>query len=94
MLSALKLVDLMNDKGIKSLYELSVQTKIPYSTLNYMISGHDMYVGTLMVIARFFEVNLEELLDVPYGIVSLNNKGEYEYHDTRSYLEAYMSSNM
>lgn len=94
MLSALKLADLMREKDIKSLYELSIQTKIPYSTLNYMLSGHDMYVGTLMVIARFFEVNLEELLDIPYGIVSLNNKGESKYHDTRNYLEAYMSSNM
>ncbi len=91
MLSAIKLAELMKEKGIKSMYELSIQTEIPYSTLNYMISGHDMYVGTLLIVAKFFDVSLEELLDIPYGIVNYKENGENEYHDTRSYSEFYMS---
>lgn len=67
MLNIKAIWELMNVKEIKSLYELSVKTKIPYTTLNYMFRGHDMHVSSLIELAHFFNVPVDDLINKYYG---------------------------
>ncbi|MCI8497917.1 MAG: helix-turn-helix transcriptional regulator [Bacilli bacterium] len=91
MLNSKKLFELMQEKEIKNMYVLSKQTKIPYSTLSYMISGHDMYVGTLIELSRFFNVPIDHLISKSYGIATYSENGII-FNDTSSFVEAAVSS--
>lgn len=93
MLNYKKLYELMQEKEVKNVYELSKQTKIPYSTLSYMMSGHDMYVGTLIELSRFFNVPIDHLINRSYGIATYSEKGII-YCDTASFVEAAVSTMM
>ncbi len=86
-----KLFELMEEKEIKSLRALSKKTKIPYSTLNYMASGHDMYVGTLVEISRFFNVPVDYLINKSYSIAVYTEDSSI-FLDTSNFYEALVST--
>lgn len=89
MLDVIKLLDLMKEKEIHTLKELSDCTMIPYTTLSYMKTGHDMFVSTLVELAKFFNVPVDYLIKKSYGIVTLNDRG-MTFYDSTSYLEVEM----
>ena len=93
MLNVAKLRELMKEMGVRSIVDISERTKIPYSTLNYMLQGHDMQVSTLVELSKFFEVPVDYLIKKSYGIVTYTEDGEI-YHDTTSLIEATVSSMM
>ena len=81
------LYKLMREKSIKSMRELSERTSIPYTTLMYAIGGHDMYVGTIMQIAKYFQIPMDYLVNKSYGAVVLKND-KMIYTDNSSLIEA------
>lgn len=87
MLNACKLYELMEETGIKSLKQLSRETKIAYNTLIYMVEGHDMHVSTLVELANFFKVPVDYLINTTYGITIIQENNDI-FLDTSSVLEA------
>ena len=65
MLNVENLQLIMKAKGVNSLKELSIQSGVPYSTLNYMLTGHDMFIGTLANIAQSLKEPLDSLVNIP-----------------------------
>lgn len=93
MLNVEKLYELMQEKDVPSVAQLSRDTNIPYSTLSYMISGHDMYVGTMIELSRYFNVPIDHLINKNFGIVTYS-EDSYVYTETSSIVEATVSSMM
>ena len=87
MLNKRKLYELMQEKNIKSLKQLSKNTKVPYNTIIYMVDGHDMHVSTIVELARFFNVPVDYLINTSYGITVVSETDE-EFIKTSSVLEA------
>lgn len=93
MLNTKRIIELMKEKGIRSVAALSRKAKIPYTTLNYMLSGHDMHVSSLLELSKFFNVSVDEILNKSYGVVVL--KGKEEIHlETTNFYEAIVSTMM
>ncbi len=59
-----KILELMENKGIKNLKELSSQCGIPYTTLrSIIIDGiSNIRINTAMTLCEFFDITLDELL--------------------------------
>lgn len=93
MLNVKKLYELMEEKEVPSISSLARLVKIPYTTLLYMLSGHDMHVGTLVELSRFFNVPIDYLVNKSYSIVAYSEKGE-EQLDTSSLIEALVSTTL
>lgn len=93
MLNLEKFYELMKDKDISNLFQLSKETGIPYTTLSYMLSGHDMCVGTLIEISRFFNVSLDYMVNKSYSIAVYTQEGA-KFLDTSSFIEAFVSTEM
>lgn len=93
MLDTSKVFELMEEKDIKSRLELAILSKIPYSTLIYMLQGHDMQVSTLVELSRFFGVPVDHLINKNYGIVAYS-EDKSVYVDTASIIEATVSTMM
>lgn len=93
MLNTKGIFELMKEKGIRSVAALSRKTKIPYTTLNYMLSGHDMHVSSLLQLAMFFGVPVDRILNKSYGIVVLKENTEIHL-ETTNFYEAAMSTMM
>lgn len=93
MLNSNKFYELMDVKSIKNIYELSKLTRIPYTTISYMVKGHDMHVSSLIEIAKFFKVPLDDLIGKYYKIMVVSEK-ETILCDTTNIYEATMSSMM
>lgn len=87
MLNACKLYELMNELGIKSIKQLSKETKIAYNTLMYMLSGHDMHVSTMVELSNFFKVPIDYLVNSTYGVLKVSENRE-EFLNTSSVIEA------
>lgn len=87
MLNLKVFYELMEYKGIKNVKELSRKCKVPYTTINYMILGHDMYVSSIIEIARFFNVPIDYLINKSYGIRRVSEEKE-EIISTTSIIEA------
>lgn len=87
MLNICKLYELMNELDIKSLKQLSSKTKIPYSTIMYMMEGHDMHVSTIVELAKYFKVPVDYLINTSYGICVIDDKNE-QFIKTSSVIEA------
>lgn len=81
----------MDEKEIKNIYELSKKTKVPYSTICYMIDGHDMQVSTIIELARFFNVPIDYLVSRSYGIECCKENGSI-FLDTTNFIEAAVST--
>lgn len=64
MLDVTNLKNILKTKGFKSLKELSKRAGLPYSTLNYMLNGHDMYIGTLAIIARTLNEPMDSFINL------------------------------
>lgn len=79
--------ELMAEKSIKGIMELSRQAKIPYTTLLYMLNGHDMHVSTLVELAKFFGVPVDYLINKSYGIL-VCTENDCRFFETTSFLEA------
>ena len=73
MLNIEVLKEIVKAKGIKNLKEFADIAEIPYSTLNYMLSGHDMYIGTLANIANVLKEPIESLINVSHKFLILKN---------------------
>lgn len=85
MLDAEKLLFIMKSKGIKSMKELSLKSGVPYSTLNYMINGHDMYLGTLANIAKCLKEPIESFINMAHNyIVFYEQFGEVQYKNIKA----------
>ena len=87
MLDCQKLYELMDEVGIKSFKELSLATRIPYTTLNYMRTGHDMQVSTLVELAKYFGVPIDYLINSTYGVRTYT-ENKTKYLDTTNLIEA------
>lgn len=83
----------MNVKEVRNVYELSKVTKIPYTTLNYMIAGHDMHVSTLIELSRYFNVPIDSLINKSYGITVFREEDTINTRTSNIY-EATMSTMM
>ena len=93
MLDMNKLNELMVIKNIRNVYALSKAIKIPYTTLSYMVKGHDMHVSSLVEIAHFFNVPVDDLIAKSYGIAVIS-EGEEKLCSTTNIYEATVSSMM
>jgi hypothetical protein len=93
MLNNNRFYELMDERGVKTISELSRLTKIPCSTLNYMLQGHDMFVSNLVELALFFEVPLEELICTSKEIVSYTDN-KVIHTGTTNFIEATVSTMM
>ena len=93
MLNCQKLYELMNEIGVKSIVDLAKRSRIPYTTLNYMKTGHDMQVSTLVELAKFFEVPVDCLINSSYEIVTYNNNKAI-YTGTNNFYETIVTSMM
>ena len=87
MLDADKLKELMKEKEIKNVKELSLKTGLSYTTLYYMIAGHDMYVSSLLTLSKFFNVPIDYLIKKYYGVMCCSENKEI-FVPTSSLLEA------
>lgn len=85
--------ELMSIKDVKSILELSRKTKIPYTTLKYMIAGHDMHVSSLIELSKFFNVPIDHLINKYYGITGYKEDKIINYSTSNIY-EATLSSMM
>ena len=70
MLNVPKLKELMKEVGIKSIKDLSREVKIPYTTIYYMINGHDMQLSTMVELAKYFGVPVDYLINKSYKFVT------------------------
>ncbi len=93
MLNVAKFYELMKEKDVPTISALSRIVKIPYTTLLYMLSGHDMHVGTLVELSRFFNVPIDYLINKSYSIGVYTENSE-EHLDTSSLIEALVSTTM
>ena len=85
MLDTEKLEFIMREKGVKSLRELSQKSGVPYSTLNYMINGHDMYIGTLANIAKYLKEPLESFINMPHKyVIFYEQSGEIQHKSIKA----------
>jgi len=72
--------ELLSQKGI-SLYKMSKETGIPYSTLNDLVVGKTLIENvsskTLHILSKYFELTMEELYmgDVSKDVVFISNEG-------------------
>ena len=69
MLNVENLKIIMKAKGVNTLRILSEKSGIPYSTLNYMMNGHDMYIGTLANIANALNEPIETFINMSHAYV-------------------------
>lgn len=86
LLNIAVLKELMKYKGIKNMRQLSEITRIPYTTLNYMLSGHDMYVSTIVELSKYFGVPLDYLINKTYG-VAMYKENEYKFIPNSNIIE-------
>lgn len=93
MLDMKKIYELMEIKDVNNIYALAKVTKIPYTTLSYMVKGHDMHVSSLIELAHFFNVPIDELISKHYGITVVSEDKEITCNTTNIY-EATLSSMM
>lgn len=82
MLNKLKVKELMKDSYVKNVIELSRMTHIPYSTLNHMLQGYDMHVGSIIELSKFFNVPVDDLICKSYKVVGYTEKSEIIYNTT------------
>lgn len=87
------LLELMKEKDIPNMSVLARLTKIPYSTLNYMLMGHDMQVSTLIQLSQFFNIPVDYLINKPYKAVVYTENSK-EYLPTMSLIEALVSTGL
>ncbi len=92
MLNTRNLYELMREQNIETLAELSRKTRIPYTTLNYMINGHDMHVSTALQVSNFFKVPIDNIIERASRIVVVNDHG-MTFMDTANIYEALCKSN-
>lgn len=85
MLDKEKLKKLMNEKEIKNIKELSSKSHIPYTTLIHIFNGNDLLVGTLIELAKFFEVTCDELICKDYELVTYNHDKVIKHKTTNIY---------
>ena len=69
MLNVENLKAVMEAKGVNSFRKLASASGVPYSTLNYMINGHDMYIGTLANIANTLNEPIETFINMSHSFV-------------------------
>ncbi|HBA38156.1 MAG TPA: hypothetical protein DCY94_05495 [Firmicutes bacterium] len=93
MLNIKYLLELMEEKGIPNMSALSRLTKIPYSTLNYMLTGHDMHVGTFVELSKFFNIPVDYMINKPYSVVVYTEDSE-KVLSTTSLIEALVSNGL
>lgn len=74
MLNVKKLNELMIEKHISSYRDLASKAGLSYTTLIYMINGHDMYVSNLIKLSKFFEIMMDDLICTGYNFVVLDDK--------------------
>ena len=93
MLDCQKLYSLMDEMGVKSMRQLATAARIPYTTLIYMRSGHDMEVSSLVGLANFFKVPADYLIDTTYGILTVTDTSS-EFTKSTNLYEVTMLSMM
>ena len=93
MLDGEKLKELMREKNIKNVRELSYQTGLSCTTLYYMIAGHDMYVSSLVTLSKFFDVPIDYLVKKYYGVMCYSEDKQI-FINTSSLIEATFQSMM
>ena len=75
MIDTGKIKELMKEKGIKNIRELSEKTLVHKNTIYYMFKEHDARISTLMMIADYFNVPVDSLLKRNNEVVVVNNSG-------------------
>ena len=66
MLNVDNLQEIIKSKGIKNFKNLAKETGIPYSTINYMLGGHDMYIGTLANLSNSLKEPIESFINISH----------------------------
>lgn len=79
MLSKAKIKNLMKDRNVRTVRELSKKSHVPYSTLNRMIQGYDMHLSSIIELAKFLNVPVDNLINKGYSIYWYS---DYEVIDT------------
>lgn len=93
MLDTNVIYELMEENEIKTKMDLSRLTNIPYSTIIYMLQGHDLQVSTLIELAKFFKVPADRLIFKNYGVVAYSDEKKISV-DTTNIIEATVSTMM
>ena len=82
MIDDKKVKELMNERGIRTYVELASKCGLPYSTLIYMCSGHDVYASNLCQLSKYFKVPVDTLILKPYHLETVSEKGIKRYNST------------
>lgn len=90
MLNIERLYELMRNRGIETLAELCRKARVPYTTLNYMINGHDMHVSTVLQIAKYFEVPIDDLIYRNYRLITVR-EDETIFTNLSNVFDVFMS---
>lgn len=85
MLDMKMLKKLMDEKEIRNIKELSIKSSIPYTTLIHIFSGNDLLASTLIELAKFFEVTLDELVNKDYELVTYTAGSIIKHKSTNIY---------
>jgi len=93
MLNLDKFYELMKEREVANLNQLSMETGLPYTTISYMLTGHDMYVGNLVELAKFFNVPVDYMINKPYRI-AVYTEDTVEYVDSSSLIETLVSTRL
>jgi predicted transcriptional regulator len=93
MLNLNVLHELMKEKNIHNLRVLAIEANMSYTTLRYMVTGHDMHVSTLVELSKFFNIPIDYLVNKSYGYVSYSDD-ETIYTSTTSAIEAAVGTMM
>ncbi len=93
MLNTERVYELMQDKEIYTLSALSRSSGIAYTTLQYMLNGHDVYVGTIIELAKFFNVPIDYIVNKSYGIRVVSETKE-KFINTTNLVEAIVSTDL
>lgn len=66
--------ELMRQNEIPSYFQLSKETRIPYTTLLDLVRGNGERLSNIKTIADFFGVKMTYLIDEPVKIITINEK--------------------
>ena len=66
--------ELMRQNEIPSYFQLSKETRIPYTTLLDLVRGKGEKISNIKTIADFLGVKMSDLLDEPRKIVTINER--------------------
>lgn len=82
---------LLKEKNIKNKKELASKTGIPYTTIMHIFKGGDSKISTIIEIAKYFEVPIDNLILKNYQFITINDD-KLKKHNTTNIYEVVLNN--